>query len=664
MKTDLSSKIKLEYIPKRYYAPEGEVELATLTQREKVYTKIFETVNDGSEYLAQRILKYINRNLDEKGKCVIVLDAAPSLDGTFAELIRLNKANKVDFSNVVVYSLCEFFPLQPGGPSSLGRLKDVFLNHVNIKEENIHTFSIDINEENMYESCRAYEKEIAADGGIDITVCEIGVVGNLGFNGPGTPMSKMCRLVLLNNEMRQVIASEYHFDQVPATGISLGIANILTSKQIFTMAWGENRAKVIKETVEDAPSSNIPASFLQGHPHARVVVDLPAAEDLTRISHPWKVTSCEWTDKLIRRAIVWLCNVTGKPILKLTDKDYNDAGLGELLALYGSAYNVNIMIFNALQHTITGWPGGKPNADDTYRPERALPYPKRVIIFSPHPDDDVISMGGTLKRLVDQGHDVHVAYQTSGNIAVGDEDMMRYVILMDNISRRFGFDTPEYKKLSKEIHEFIGKKQNGESDIEDVRFLKTKIRQGEASIACHYVGVKPENVHFLNLPFYETGTIKKGDLTEKDIKIVRDLIDTVKPHEIFVAGDLADPHGTHKVCTDAVFAAIDEVKDDAWMQDCKIWMYRGAWAEWEIDHIEMAVPISPEELRIKRNSILKHQSQMENAPFLGNDDRLFWQRAEDRNRATAQLYHSLGLASYEAIEAFVEYHPIREDQEC
>ena len=371
------------------------------------------------------------------------------------------------------------------------------------------------------------------------------------------------------------------------------------------------------------------------------------------------MTSCEWTDKLIRRAIVWLCQQTGKPILKLTNKDYNDFGLGELVALYGSAYNVNIKVFNELQHTITGWPGGKPNADDTYRPERANPYPKRVIIFSPHPDDDVISMGGTFKRLVDQGHDVHVAYETSGNIAVGDEDMLRYFMMMDKIAPMFGFDVEQYEKLSKEVRDFVQSKTSaGDVDSKEIREIKTMIRQAEATIACNYIGVKPDHIHFLRLPFYETGTIKKGDLTEKDVNIVKKLLEEVKPHQIFVAGDLADPHGTHRVCTDAVLAAIDELKGQKWMKDCRVWMYRGAWAEWEIDHIEMAVPISPEELRFKRNSILKHQSQMENAPFLGDDDRLFWQRAEDRNRATAELYNSLGLASYEAMEAFVEYHPL------
>ena len=660
MKNDLSSKIKLEHIPKKYFCPQDEVELATLTQREKIYTKIFESASEGSEYLADAMVKYINRALEAKNKCFIALDSAKGLDGTYAALIRMYKEKKVNFANVYVYSLCEFIPQSPDSPSTLRRLKEIFLDHVNVKPEHIRTFNLNESKENMYNCCKAYEQYFAGSGAIDLTVCEIGPSGNLAFNGPGTSPTKTCRLVPLDEGMRKRISKEYGNDNIPTTGVTVGLANILASKHILTEAWGENKAIIVEKTVEENPSLNVPASFLQGQPNAVVVVDLPAAEYLTRIAHPWKVTSCEWNDKLIRRAIVWLCHKTEKPILKLTNKDYYDAGLGELIAIYGSAYNVNIKVFNELQHTITGWPGGKPNADDTYRPERALPYPKKVLIFSPHPDDDVISMGGTLKRLVDQGHDVYVAYQTSGNIAVGDEDMMRYVMLMDNIASRFGFNTPEFANASVEIHDFINKKKNGEADNEEVRYLKTKIRQGEARIACNYVGVKPENVHFLNLPFYETGTIKKGELSEKDVRVVRDLIEDIKPHEIFVAGDLADPHGTHKVCTDAVFAAVDELIDNEWMKDCKIWMYRGAWAEWEIDHIEMAVPISPEELRIKRNSILKHQSQMENAPFLGNDDRLFWQRAEDRNRATAKLYHDLGLASYEAIEAFVEYHPIRE----
>ena len=660
MKTNLSSQIKLDRIPRRYYDPQGEIELAALTREEKVFTQIFETVNDGSHFLAESIARYIKRYVDEKGKCVMALDAGVSTHSVYNELIKLNHEGKISFENVVVFNISEFFPLIENGPCTLKRLKEVFLDQIDIKPENVHSIDTAVTKENMYEYCKAYEQSIADEGGIDITVCEIGAIGSLAFNEPGSSATSLCRLVLLGHEARHIISSDYKCEQVPTTAITLGISNLLSARRVVTMAWGENNAAIIKKTVEQPATTAVPASFLQNHPHAKVVVDLPAAEDLTRISQPWKVTSCEWNDKLIRRAIVWLCDMTKKPILKLTDKDYNDWGLGELLALYGSAYNVNIKIFNDLQHTITGWPGGKPNADDTYRPERANPYPKRVIVFSPHPDDDVISMGGTLKRLVDQKHDVHVAYETSGNIAVGDEDMMRYFLMMDKIAPMFGFQTEGYDKLSEGVRKFVGQKKAGEMDTADIREIKTMIRQAEATIACNYIGVKPQNIHFLRLPFYETGTIKKGDLSIADIEKVKALLEEVKPHQIFVAGDLADPHGTHRVCTDAVLAALYELRGEEWMKDCRIWMYRGAWAEWEIDHIEMAVPISPEELRFKRNSILKHQSQMENAPFLGDDDRLFWQRAEERNRATAQLYENLGLASYEAMEAFVEYHPIKD----
>lgn len=660
MKTNLSSQIKLDRIPRKYYDPESEIELAALTREEKVYTRIFDTAADGSEFIAENIAKYIGRAVAEKGRCVMALGAGVSTHSSYAQLIELYKAGKVDFSKVVVFNLGEFFPLIENGPCALNRLKEVLLDHVNIQPENIRTFDERVTKENMFETCKAYEKSIAELGGLDLVVCEIGQTGSIAFNEPGSVQSSTCRLVLLGNETRHNIASAYNVEDVPTTAITLGISNILAARRVVTMAWGENSASIVRDSVEGPVTSAVPSSFLQGHDHVKIVVDLPASEDLTRISMPWKVTSCEWNDKLIRRAIVWLCQQTGKPILKLTDKDYNDHGLGELLALFGSAYNVNIKIFNDLQHTITGWPGGKPNADDTYRPERANPYPKRVIVFSPHPDDDVISMGGTLKRLVDQKHDVHVAYETSGNIAVGDEDMIRYFLMMDKIAPMFDFKTAGYEKLSEGVRNFTSNKKAGEIDTPEIREIKTMIRQAEATIACHYIGVKSQNIHFLRLPFYETGTIKKGDLSEADIDRVKALLEEVKPHQIFVAGDLADPHGTHRVCTDAVLAALYELRKESWMKDCRIWMYRGAWAEWEIDHIEMAVPISPEELRFKRNSILKHQSQMENAPFLGDDDRLFWQRAEERNRGTAKLYEGLGLASYEAIEAFVEYHPIKD----
>ncbi len=659
MKTNLSSQIKLVRIPQRYYAPASEIELASLTRNEKMYTKIFESSFEGACEVAKDIADVIKKSVDTKGHCTIGLGAGDNTLRVYSELVELYKKGKVSFDKVIVFNIGDFFPIDSTkSPSTIARLKSTLLDKVDIKESNIHTFGDKATMEDVHQYCKNYEAEIEDNGGIDLLICELGKLGTLAFNEQGSNANSSCRLMLLSPENRQMISMSYHCEEVPTTAVTLGISNILAAKRVICMAWGENYSGLVYNTVEGKMNDQTPASFLQMHRHAKMVIDLPAAEKLTRISHPWKVTSCDWSDKLIRRAIVWLCETTGKPILKLTNKDYNDNGLSELLALYGSAYNVNIRIFNDLQHTITGWPGGKPNADDSNRPERATPYPKRVIVFSPHPDDDVISMGGTLKRLVDQHHDVHVAYETSGNIAVGDEDMMRYVMLMDRIGEKFGIDTEAYKRLSNEIHGFINKKHAGDIDIDAVRYLKGKIRQCEATTACYYIGVKPENIHFCELPFYETGTIKKGDLGRRDVDIVKKLINDVKPHQIFVAGDLADPHGTHRVCTDAVLAAVDELLDEPWMKECRIWMYRGAWAEWEIDHIEMAVPISPEELRFKRNSILKHQSQMENAPFLGDDDRLFWQRAEDRNRSTAQLYSALGLASYEAIEAFVEYHPI------
>ena len=538
----------------------------------------------------------------------------------------------------------------------------MFLDHVDIDKQNIFSPDGTIPKDTIFEYCRLYEQRIESFGGLDAVLLGIGRVGNIGFNEPGSRLKSTNRLILLDNDSRNEASKMFgSIESTPISSITMGVSTILAAKKIFLMAWGDDKAKMVKECVEGAVTDTIPASYLQTHNNAHVIIDLSAAGNLTRIHRPWLVTSCEWNDKLIRSAIVWLCQLTGKPILKLTNKDYNENGLSELLALFGSAYNVNIKIFNDLQHTITGWPGGKPNADDTYRPERAKPYPKRVVVFSPHPDDDVISMGGTIRRLVEQKHDVHVAYETSGNIAVGDEEVIRFLHFINGFNQIF--NNSEDKVITDkyaEIRKFLKEKKDGDIDTRDILTIKGLIRRGEARTACTYNNIPLDHCHFLDLPFYETGRIQKGPLTEADVEIVRNLLREVKPHQIFVAGDLADPHGTHRVCTDAVFAAIDLEKEEGakWLKDCRIWMYRGAWAEWEIENIEMAVPISPEELRAKRNSILKHQSQMESAPFLGNDERLFWQRSEDRNRGTAALYDSLGLASYEAMEAFVEYIPL------
>ena len=434
------------------------------------------------------------------------------------------------------------------------------------------------------------------------------------------------------------------------------VGALMKAREIIVIAWGERKAERIRAIVEDEFSTLSPAAALQIHTHTRVICDASAGSLLTRIDKPWLVSVCHWNDALTRHAIVWLCSATGKPILKLTTKDYNDHGLSDLITIYGSAYNCNIKVFNDLQHTITGWPGGKPNADDSQRPERALPFPKRILIFSPHPDDDVISMGGTFQRLINQGHEVHIAYQTSGCIAVNDDEVIRFMDFIRGFKKLHPMTDTVIDDKYEEYLRFLQVEKDGPLDSREILDLKALIRRGEATAACRHMGLPVDHIHFLNLPFYETGTIKKGNLTQRDIDIVKDLMTTFQPHQMFVAGDLADPHGTHRVCYDAIVEAIDQLKDsEPWLNDCRVWLYRGAWMEFPIDQIEMAVPMSPEELRRKRNTILKHQSQMESAPFLGNDERLFWQRAEDRNHATAEAYAQLGLANYEAIEAFVQY---------
>ena len=660
MKLNLSSKIVLNQIPEEFYRPATAIERSEITRFEKVPTDIFPTIEEGAVDIANQLEADIKKREQEGRKFVMGVGSGSSLTPIFQELIRRHEAGRLSFRNVVVFNAYEYFPLNAENVNrSINQLKERFLNHVDIEAENIFTPDGTLAQDDVQEHCRQYEQHIKEQGGLDVILLGIGRMGNIATNEPGSSITSASRLILIDETAREEMKMSFGSQEtVPPCSITMGVSTILSARRIFLTAWGEEKADIIKKTVEGKVSDTVPASFLQTHNDAHVVIDLSAAAKLTRIQHPWLVASCKWTDKLVRSALVWLCQVTGKPILKLTNKDYNENGLSELLALYGSAYNANIKIFNDLQHTITGWPGGKPDADDTYRPERARPFPKRIIVFSPHPDDDVISMGGTLRRLVQQGHDVHVAYETSGNIAVGDEEVVRFMHFINGFNQLFGNEQDEViKSKYKEIKEFLKHKKEGDIDTQDVRTIKGLIRRGEARTACTFNQVPLDHVHFLDLPFYESGKIEKLPMGEADVDIVRKLISTVQPHQIYVAGDLADPHGTHRKCTDAVLAAIDLEKEAkaAWLKDCRVWMYRGAWAEWEIENIEMCVPISPEELRAKRNSILKHQSQMESAPFLGNDERLFWQRSEDRNRGTAKLYDDLGLACYEAMEAFVEY---------
>ena len=660
---NLTSQIVLNKVPKEFYQPKTAVDRTELTRMEKIPTSIFPTIEEGARHIANDIEKDIKARSTEGKFYVIALGTGTSLTPVFNELVRRHKEEGLSFKNVVVFNGYEYFPLTAKNSNScLKQLKERFLDKVDIEQQNIFTPDGTISQDAVQESCRLYEQRIQTFGGLDAALFGIGRNGNIAVNEPGSSLASPTRIILIDPLSREEMTNSFaNGEQVPPCSITMGINTILKARKLYVTAWGEEKAGIVKAAVESNTSDTCPASFIQTHENADMVIDLGAASELTRIKHPWLVTSCKWDDKLVRSALVWLCGVTHKPILKLTNKDYNNNGLSELLALYGSAYNANIKIFNDLQHTITGWPGGKPDADDTYRPERAKPFPKRVLVFSPHPDDDVISMGGTIQRLVNQKHDVHVAYETSGNIAVNDEEVTRFMHFINGFNQIFNNSKDQViVDMYKKIKDTFKNKKSGDFDTRDVLTLKGLIRRGEARTACTFNNIPLDHVHFLDLPFYESGKIEKLPMTEKDVEIVRHLIQEIKPHQIYVAGDLADPHGTHRKCTNAVLAAIDlEKKAGAeWLKDCRIWMYRGAWAEWPIENIEMCVPMSPEELRAKRNSILKHASQMESAPFLGNDERLFWQRAKDRNRGTAKLYDDLGLASYEAMEAFVEYKPL------
>ena len=660
MRLDLSSQITLERVPKKYYKPDNDFEEYNLARYEKLPVAIYEEARKGALEIAKDISKEIQKK-DKEGKPFIFgISGGDSPVPVYEELVRLHKEEGLSFKKVVVYNTYEFYPVLDFSYSNLQMLRDVFLDKIDIDPKNINSPDATVEKDLIGEVCEEFERKLEISGGIDYLLLGLGRKGNVGFNMPGSSLHSQTRMVMLDGDSRTDISRNFgSLDKVPVSAITMGLYDMMEAKKITLLAWGEQKAESIRDIVEGAVLDSVPGSVLQTHPEATVYVDIAAASELTRLSKPWLVTNCEWDSKLIRRAIVWLCGVVEKPILKLTNKDYNENGLSELIALYGSAYNVNIKIFNDLQHTITGWPGGKPEADDTNRPERATPYPKKVIIFSPHPDDDVISMGGTFQRLVNQGHEVHVAYQTSGNIAVGDEEVIRYISVLKSLNTKFDIKSEKLQSKYDDILQFLMHEKTKEDlDTPDILFIKSRIRREEARSADRYVGLSTDNVHFLDLPFYETGRVKKNPISENDVHIMKDFIETIKPHQIYVAGDLADPHGTHKVCLDAILAAIDILKVEDWYKDCRIWMYRGAWMEWEIDHIEMAVPLSPEELRQKRNAILQHQSQMESAPFLGDDERLFWQRSEARNRATAEMYWKLGLASYEAIEAFVEYKPI------
>lgn len=613
---------------------------------ERINTNVFDTENDGVKYVAKKIVAAIKAKEAAGERFVLGITSGSSPLGVFSELVEMFRAGEASFRNVVVFSLDEFYGISKEAQQSRNfRIHEEFLEYVNVRPENIFIPDSSVPVEKVSQYCRDYEAKIAEMGGIDLMLLGVGSKGQIGFNEAGSYSNSKTRMVALSNASIQEEASAFaSADEVPTKAITMGIGTILSSKEIILVAWGEDKAQVVGRVIEGNIDPMCPATYLQEHDNIEVVVDAEAAEELTRVKAPWLVGTCDWSPKFIRKAVIWLAMKTQKPILKLTYKDYIDNSLGQLLEEQGPFDAINIKVFNDLQHTISGWPGGKPNADDSTRPERATPYPKRVVIFSPHPDDDVISMGGTFMRLTDQGHDVHVAYQVSGNVAVHDDVIKQFI----STAREMGLGD-----WVDEVNRIIGQKRKGMPEPRALLNLKGAMRRGEALGACSVFGVKEENIHFLNLPFYESGGIKKNPMGQADIEIIVKLLREIKPHQIFAAGDLADPHGTHRVCIEAILGAVEQVKDDEWFKDCRMWLYRGAWMEWGLDMVDMAVPLSPDEVIKKRHAIYRHLSQKDLVPFPGEDPREFWQRAEERTQNTAMLYDKLGMAEYQAMEVFV-----------
>lgn len=618
---------------------------------EKLHNISFDSSLKGSTAVADEIATLIKEKHDKGLPCVLGLATGSSPLNVYNQLIRLHKEEGLSFKNVITFNLDEYYGLEPNDINSYHFfMHENFFDHIDIPAENVNIPSGTVEPQKVRDYCRVYEKKIADLGGLDFQLLGIGRTGHIGFNEPGSHINSQTRLVTLDHLTRfDAAGAFYGIENVPSKAITMGIKTILSAKRIVLLAWGTNKSEIIQKAVEGDITPNIPTTYLQKHSNTTLVLDHQATSGLTRIKAPWITGNCDWSNLTNQcKAVYWLCKKTNKSILKLTGKDYNQNGMSELLILEGNYYDLNIKMFNRLQNTITGWPGGKPNADDSKRPERALPKKKRCIIFSPHPDDDVISMGGTFDRLVAQGHEVHVAYQTSGNIAVSDDEALKYIEVISDVSE----DSQLYEDLKKEL---LNKEKNTNDSL-DLRKLKGAIRKRESLAATRYIGIPDDQVHFLNLPFYESGKIKKNPPTQEDIVITNDLIEQVKPHQIFAAGDLADPHGTHRICLNILYDSIDQLKSLPFMKDCWVWLYRGAWQEFEVHEIEMAVPMSPEQVLRKRKAIFYHQSQKDSVMFQGSDDRDFWLRAEDRNRLSAKRYRELGLSDYQAMELFQRYH--------
>lgn len=626
---------------------------------EKIEVKIYPTAVEGSIYAAQQIADLIKQKASKGEMLVLGMATGSTPIKMYAELVRMHREEGLSFKNVVTFNLDEYYPIDKDAYQSYWSFmhRNLF-NHIDIDPKNIHLPNGNAPKAEMKNYCASYEQAIEAAGGIDLQILGIGQNGHIGFNEPGSSILSKTRLVNLENSTR--LANSYEFEtitKVPRLAVTMGISSILKAKKIILLAWG-NKASIVAKSVEGNVTESIPASILQQHNDCTFVIDQAASTELTRIKSPWLTGDCVWTNAMIKRAVVNLALKLNKSVLSLTSLDYTENGLSDLLVEQDDAYEINLQVFYMLRDTITGWPGGKPKAVIPAHPERSEPHPKRCLIFSPHPDDDIISMGGTFMRLHDQGHEVHVAYQTSGNIAVTDEFVTRFIDFAVGFEEMFGMDNSKSIEQLSSAEQFISSKKKDQMDTREIRAVKGLIRRGEAKATCRYVGLPEGRWHFMNMPFYETGTIEKKPLGEDDILITMELLRKLKPHQVYCAGDLADPHGTHRVCLEAVFEALRRIKaaGDDWIKDCWVWLYKGAWQEWDIAEIEMAIPMSPDQVKKKRFGIFIHQSQKDMVPFQGADNREFWQRAEDRNANTANLYAELGMTKYAAMEAFVRWH--------
>jgi len=615
---------------------------------EHVPVKIYPDDARASRAVARRIAQVIRGRNAAGRPAVLGLATGHTPINVYRELARMHRDEGLDFANVVTFNLDEYWPIAPQALQSYHMwMHENFFRLVNVPHENIHMPSGTVAEADREAHGAEYERAIAAAGGIDFQILGIGRMGHIGFNEPGSDRRSRTRCVRLDKITRKDAAADFFGEEnVPAMAVTMGVATILEAREIGLLAFGEHKAPVIRRAVEGDVTPAVAASFLRQHPAATFYLDEAAAADLTRLDTPWLLGPCAWDDVLERQAVIWLARRLKKPILKLTDEDYADNGLADLIRLRGGAYHANLDVFRRLMGTITGWPGGK---EDKHT----------VLVLSPHPDDDVISMGGTLARFVEQGHDVHVGYMVSGYLSVFDHDVSRHADFVREFNRIFGLRPDQAATLEQRIDQFLRQKRPGDVDAPEVQAVKALIRRTEALDAARFCGLAESHVHFLDLPFYDTGTVEKRPAGPDDVTPVRRLLETVRPDMVFAAGDLSDPHGTHRQCLEVARLALKEYQA-AGAPAPDIWLYRGAWQEWPPDRIDMAVPLSPDELKRKRFAIFRHQSQKDQAMFPGPyDSREFWQRAEERNMATADLYDALGLPEYHAIEAFARWPLVR-----